>query len=328
MSRRFFKINIFAVLLLAVASVALVEGLESVKAQQAGTANTLKVSPVRTDVEINPGETKTVQTTVSNLTNEPINVRPIANDFVSSDEDGTPALILDADQYAPSHSLKRFISPLEDVVIPAGEAKTINVVISVPEDADAGGYFGSIRFAPASPDDGGQVNMSASVASLILLTVPGDFVENLNLTHFNIQQDGRPGSYFETPNALRASVRFENQGNIQTGPTGKIFVKNGNDIVYEAEFNNENPRELVLPGGARRWDIPLKDIGTFGHFTVHATFTYGQKNQTVEVSESFWVVPTVVIVAAVAALLLVVGFIIVMWIVIRKRRKGRLKKRR
>ena len=46
------------------------------------STNVLKVSPVRTDIEIKPGESKVVKTTVENLTNSAVVVRPIQNDFV------------------------------------------------------------------------------------------------------------------------------------------------------------------------------------------------------------------------------------------------------
>jgi hypothetical protein len=87
------------------------------------TANTLKVSPVRTDIEILPGETKSVPVTVTNLTNATVSVASITNDFVAGDDRGTPALILDADKFAPSHSLKRFMSPVPAMTIPAKQAK-------------------------------------------------------------------------------------------------------------------------------------------------------------------------------------------------------------
>src|SRR5690606_4469439 len=94
------------------------------------TANTLKVSPVRTDVEIPAGTTKSVEVIVTNLTSQPITVHPIENYFVAGDERGTPSLILDENQYAPTHSLKRFMAPLTNVTIPAKEAKIVNVVIT------------------------------------------------------------------------------------------------------------------------------------------------------------------------------------------------------
>ncbi len=318
--------KVWIVVALAVATVLLV-GLGSQSfAQSGGTANTLKVSPVRTDIEIEPGSSKVVNTTVTNLTNAPITVRPIENDFVAGDERGTPALILDENEYAPTHSLKRFLTPISDVTIPAGKAETISVEITVPKDAQAGGYFGAIRFASAEADSGGQVNLSPSVASLILLTVPGDFVEKLDLTDFDIQQGGKSGSFFNSSNDLQASVRFENKGNIQIGPFGKVSVKKGDKVVYEADFNTATPRDMVLPDGARRWDIPLKKIGSFGRYTVSGTFTYGQKNETVEINKSFWVVPTGVIIATVAGILIIVGLIVGIGIFLRGYKRRILRK--
>lgn len=294
---------------------------------QAQSANILKVSPVRSDIQIKPGETGEVEVTVTNLTGNDILVRPIENDFIQGDESGTPSLILDENEYAPTHSLKRFMSPLADVTIPANQSTIVTVVITVPADAQAGGYFGALRFAPSTPDSGGQVNLSASVASLILLTVPGPVEEKLNLTDFTIQQGGKEGADFRTPNDLKLAFRFENMGNIQMGPFGRISVKQGDKIVYEYDFNDKNPRDVILPDGARKWEVPLENIGEFGHYTVNATFTYGSKNQSIDVERSFWVIPTAFIIGALVGVLLLIGFIV--WLIFfLKGRKRRLARRR
>lgn len=290
------------------------------------STNVLKVSPVRTDIQIAPGETKTVRTVVTNLTNTAITVRPIENDFISGDENGTPALILDADKYAPTHSLKKFMTPLEDVTIPAREAQAVEVVITVPAGTQAGGYFGAVRFAPTNPEGDAQVNLSASVASLILMTVPGETVEKVDLSDFSIKQDGTAGSFFQKSENLSASVRFENKGNLQAGPFGKVSVKQGDKIVYEADFNDKDPKDMILPDSARKWDIPLKNIGGFGNYTVSATFTYGTQNQTIEVTRSFWVVPLGVIIAVIVGILVLIALIVGIWLFLRSYKKRVLRK--
>ncbi len=287
-------------------------------ASKSNPANTLKISPVRSDVQIKPGTTQTVQVTVSNLTKSPITVSPIENDFVAGDERGTPALILDADKYAPTHSLKRYMRPLPNLTIEANKGRTVDVVISVPKDAQPGGYFGAIRFAPTDPAGGGQVNLSGSVASLILMTVPGDTVEKLNLTNFDIQQSGKTSStFFQTPDDLKVALRFQNSGNIQLAPFGQLSVKQGDKIIYTADFNNGSPKDMVLPDSARRWDIPLDKIGTFGHYEIVGTFTYGSKNQTIEVTKSFWVVPMYVIIAAIVGFVVLILLIVGIWLGLR-----------
>lgn len=297
-------------------------------AETSASTNVLKISPVRRDIQINPGQSQTVDVTVSNLTDADITVRPIENDFTAGDEKGTPALILDQDEFAKTHSLKRFMVPLADVIIPAKKAKTVEVTIRVPADAQAGGYFGALRFAPTSPGGDQQVNLSASVASLILLTVPGDTVQKLTLTDFQIQQDGKSGTNFRTPKNLQVTFRFQNEGNIQLGPFGKISVTQGDKVVFENDFNSDEPRDVVLPDSARRWDIPLENIGEFGFYTVQATLTYGDNNQTVEATKTFWVIPTLYIIIAIATVVVLIGAIILVIVLIRKKRKSRQNYRR
>ncbi len=292
------------------------------------TANTLKVSPVRTDIQIKPGETGEVPITVTNLTGGDILVAPIENDFVQGDENGTPSIILDAKEYAPTHSLKRFMVPLKNVTVPANGSTVVKVKIAVPANAQAGGYFGALRFAPTTPDSGGQVNLSASVASLILLTVPGPVTEQLNLTNFDIQQGqgGKAATDFRTPNDLKVAFRFENKGNIQQGPFGKISVTQGGKLVYDYDFNQDTPREVILPDGARKWEAPLKEIGDFGYYTVQATFTYGSTNKTIEVEKSFWVIPTAFIIAAIAIVVVLIAGIVFLVIWLKGRRKRAIRR--
>lgn len=273
------------------------------------SVNTLKVSPVRTDVTIEPGSSKVIETIITNLTDETIVVDTLENDFVAGDERGTPSLVLDEGEYAPTRSLKRFIEPVGEVTVPANESVPVKVTVTVPADAKAGGYFGSVRFAPTQTSGDGQVNLSASVASIILLTVPGNLVEKATMTDFKVQQNGASSAYFGSGENLELFTRFANSGNVQVAPTGKVSVLKGDDVVYETDFNGKEPREMILPDSARRWEVPLKDIDGFGKYTVSATFTYGSSNQTIEATKSFWVIPVTVIVATVLAALVIIGAI-------------------
>lgn len=290
--------------------------------------NTLKVSPVRSDVTINAGSSDVVPVTITNLTDSAVTVRLVENDFIAGDERGTPALILDADKYAPTHSLKRFMEPMGNIVVPAKQATTVNVKITVPKDAQSGGYFGAVRFAPSNPEGGAQVNLSTSVASLILLTVPGPVTEKLNLTDFEIQQGTKAGSLFQTPDNLQVSFRFENKGNIQLAPFGQIAVQKGGKVVYTKNFNDQAPKEVVLPDSARRWDVPLDRIDSFGHYKVTATFTYGNKNQTIQVERTFWVIPIAYMIGGAIGLVVLIALIIVIVLALRNYKKRILRNSR
>jgi hypothetical protein len=313
------KTNIRVVATLVFAAVLLVvsSSSHSYAVDANNSPNTLKVSPVRSDISIAAGASDKVEVTITNLTSSPVTLQLVENDFIAGDERGTPALILDADKYAPTHSLKRFMKPMQNVTIPGNQSKLVDVEIDVPKDAQAGGYFGAIRFAPASPDGSAQVNLSTSVASLILLTVPGDIIEKMNLTDFSVQQNGKVDTMFQDGKNLELTFRFENKGSVQEAPFGKISVKRGSKVVYETDFNQEAPRDVVLPDSARRWDEALKNIDGFGEYEIHATLTYGTKNETVEATKKFWVVPVWVIIAASGGLVVLVLLIIGIWLGLR-----------
>ncbi len=290
----------------------------SVLAEQdtTSTANTIKVSPVRTDISIEPGQTDTVDITVSNPTDSDVRVSPIQNDFIAGDEDGTPALILDENEFAPSHSLKRFMQPVDDITIEANGSTTVELTIRVPADAEAGGYFGALRFAPSSPDDGGQVNLSPSVASLVLLTVPGDIEENLNLTNLDVALDGDVRNFFVNTDNMEAEVRFTNDSQVQLAPFGKLSVLKGDEIVHDVDFNIGEQPDVVLPDSARRWTVPIDNTDAFGRYTLSATFTYGSENKTVEMTKTFWVIP--VWVMAVGGLAVLAVIVLIVWLVRRQ----------
>lgn len=302
---------------LAFVSVAIATLLLGSSAYADQAANAITVSPVRSDVSIPAGKSQVVKIVVTNPTKTDVKITPVENDFVSNDENGTPSLISGPDQYAPTHSLKRFMAPLESFTLKAGSSKTLNVTISVPKTAQAGGYFGAVRLEPTSPDGGGQVNMSVNVAPLILLSVPGKVVDKLDLTSFKVEQNGMSKPYYQNGKDMSVAFRFENKGNVQEGPFGQIAVKKGNKVIYSTQFNNKVQRDQILPDGARKWDVPLKDIGSFGHYTVTATFSYGVSNQTIQVSKSFWVVPMKVVLLIIAGVIALIVVILGFWLFLR-----------
>ena len=290
-------------------------------------ANTLKIAPVRSDIMVKPGEIKKVDMKVTNLTNAPMTIRPIENDFIAGDEKGSPALILDDDKYAPTHSLKRFMVPMKNVTIPAKEMKTVTLTIRVPGDAKAGGYYGAVRFAPVAEDGSKSVNLNASAASLVLMTVPGKLTEELNLTNFDLKQNGKPASGFLTsPDNLGLALRFENKGNVQVAPFGQVYVKEGDKVIYTHDFNQSDPRDMVLPDSARRWDVPLDKLGKFGKYTIGATFTYGTTNKSIEVTKTIWIVPMAYIIGAIVGLLVLIALIVGLWLFLRGYKKRVLRK--
>jgi hypothetical protein len=252
-----------------------------------------------------------------NLTSVKSEYKAIVNDFVASnDESGQPALLLDSGQYASSHSLKRFVKPIPTFTLKPGQEKPIKVVISVPAKAAGGGYYGAVRFAPASSANGSHnVALSGSVGSLILIKVPGDIVDNMSIASFGVRKNDHQRVFFTNNKSLDGVVRFKNNGNIQEEPFGKIALKKGDKTLYTVEINNTNPRGNVLPDSIRKFSIPLKHVGSFGKYTLEGNFGYGN-GQLLSAKATFYVIPLFVIILVIILILLILFAIFVLprWI--------------
>jgi len=309
-------------LLVGVASVLMVTLHTGQASAQSETAKAIKVSPVRSELTIEAGKSAKVSTFVTNTTKAAVNYKIIENDFVAGDDEGTPSLILDENSYAPTHSLKRFMLPVSGVTVAPGATQQVDITITVPKSAQAGGYFGAVRFV-AGANAGSMVNFDASATSLILMTVPGDLVENLSLTNFEVRQNGNAAGNFRNADKLDLLVKFENTGNVQVAPYGKVSVTKGDKVVYSSDFNGGDPRGNVLPDSSRKWTVPLNNIGKFGKYTVHATFSYGTKNKTLDITKTIWIVPTMYIIGAIAALAVIFLILGLLVMLIRAKRANR-----
>ncbi len=277
-----------------------------------GAANGLKVSPVTTNIVIDKGESRTVTVYVQNVTKDTSAFQAVINDFVASNnETGQPALLLNPNQYAPSHSLKRYVAPISDFTLGPGEQKSVSVNITIPKDAVAGGYFGAVRFAPASLEGGNNVTLSASVGSLILVKVPGNFKEDLRLVSLDVRQgdDGAPQVVFMGGSTLTAAARFENKGDVQEQPFGKILLRQGGTQLASYEINNTTPRGNVLPDSIRKFTVKLDKVGLFGQYTVYGNFGFGSNGELLSGQTTFYVIPLLGIILVLLGIALVLFLI-------------------
>lgn len=283
--------------------------IPSASAQTQDGGSGIFISPVRTELVIAPGETKTVTVTVKNVTSSDTTYKAIINDFIAGDNElGQPALILDDDKFAPSHSLKTHIAPIPNISVNAGESKNVKVSVSMPKDAAGGGYFGAVRFLAISGKQGQNITLSASVGSLILVRVPGDIKEAMTLASFDVRKSetATSGSAFFTTNKnLHVVARFKNTGNVHEQPFGKVILRKGDKVLQTTEINNTDPKGNVLPDSIRRFSVKLDKVGSWGKYTVEGNFGYGTTGQLVSGKTSFFVLPLALIIAGLVLLGLV-----------------------
>lgn len=261
------------------------------------SGNGFRISPVRTEYVIDKGKSDTLVMTIENPADVPTKADIIVNDFVASEqEDGEPRLILNENESAPKNSFKSLVGDLADIELGPGEKKDVSIRISVPENANAGGYYGAVRVVPISNGIGdANVGLTASVGTIVLVRVPGNLKERLDLLEFTAAQDGKAKSFFTNGN-VSSLIRLKNEGDIHVKPFGKVQVKNMfGKVVHEFELNIDErtkERDNILPASTRRFNNDFPDKNWLGRYTIHANIGYSQGGgDLISTQATFWYMP-------------------------------------
>jgi hypothetical protein len=268
------------------------------------------VSPVREELVIEPGKSQTVTLTIENATNNTTVARAIVNDFeAAGDETGQPKILLDENVSAGSNSFKSLIGKLPSLNLGAHGKKQMDVTVSVPANANAGGYYGAIRFISDTGQNDKNVALSASVGTIFLVKVPGNLKESLQLVEFTAAKNGSNGRLFINSGEMTIVTRLRNDGTIHVKPFGRVAITDGRGKEIEAyEFNNVEPRANVLPNSTRKFEDKLKNKSWLGKYTVTANFGYGSSGSLITAKTTFWVIPTwFMILVGVIIVALIVG---------------------
>lgn len=274
--------------------------------QEAGSG--LSVSPTRTELTIEPGGEDVLRISLRNVTNNTIVARPVVNDFFSDNETGQPQLLINEERDVPS--IKPFLKELEDVTLAQGAEATVEIPVTVPSDTAPGGYYGVVRYLAipegASAPDEGQVSLTASISSILLVEVPGDVREQVQLRNVLFYRQGVTGSFF-TSKPEQVGVEIVNQGNGFIKPFGNVMVKNpfGKE-VQSYEMNTGNPRNNVLPESTRVFKEDLSGISVPGRYTTTASVSFGNGGEVLTLTKTFWYLP---IWFVIAVLVLIAGIV-------------------
>lgn len=268
------------------------------RAQQNGNGGSgLSISPTRSELRIERGKTDEVKVSVRNVTRGAIVAKPFVADFESDNETGEPKLLVDTSK-RNSASIFNFVKGLTDVPLAPGENKELTYTITIPSDAPAGAYYGAIayRAVPANQantdGDGGQVALTANVASLVLVEVPGDITEKIQIMSIKALSNGKGGSLF-AKKPTHAGITIKNLGNSFAKPFGTVTLTNmSGKQIHSYEINNSTPRSNILPKTSRTFTDEIKNISKPGRYTITANISFGSGGEVISQKTSFWYVPT------------------------------------
>ena len=298
-------------LIVSIASLTLVAVPVSNAFAQSNAGSGLRISPTRTELSIKPGEAGTVSLTVKNVTKGAIIAKALVNDFEADNNTGEPKLLTD-DKKISASSIRNFLLGFDDLDLAAGQEKEVIIPVQIPSDASPGAYYGVIRYQAVPKTTGeqgaGQVALTASVGSLVLIEVPGNIVEKVSVLSVKAYlTNGKSGSIF-TKKPTQSGITVKNLGNSFAKPFGQVQVLNMQGKQVAAyELNNSTPRGNILPGSTRIFKDELKGITSPGRYKITANVSYGRGGEVLNVSNTFWYLPVWLLLALGILALLLIG---------------------
>lgn len=272
----------------------------------------MEISPLVIDDTVSPGQQLTRTIHLRNLTSVGVIATPEVHDFTASgDESGNPNIDT-KDTTNTSYSLRHWITGLSPVHLNAGQSVTVDIPVSVPEDAEPGGHYGAVLFTLSADATSGSssVALGASIGTLFLLRVTGTVTEKLALQDFYTINHAGDRSAWHDSGPINFVVRVKNLGSVHEKPEGNIAVtdmlgrKVGTVIVNDKNGN-------ALPGSIRRFDQTLPNTHLFGIYWAKLSLSYAD-GQKITKTIAFFVVPWQLIILLVLALLIVI-YIVRTW---------------
>ncbi len=259
----------------------------------------LTLTPVRIEVQGDPGQSLTEEMTLVNEQGSTITYYSSFSNFEAQGDTGSPAFV------EPTDDIGTWMKTAESITLSAGESKTVRILITIPSDAEPGGHFGAVFWGTAAPNaTPGQVAISAKTGMLVLLSVNGEVKEAGGLIDFNTKDK----KFWYNTLPVSFEYRFKNDGGDRVKPSGKITIR---DTIYiRAARLDANPVEgNVLPSSIRKFKVdwikhaeaaPAGFLHTVGYqwknfalglYSAHIDLVYGSQAQHTKKVVWFFVFP-------------------------------------
>lgn len=230
--------------------------------------------------------------------------------FQAKDESGSPLFI----PYSKDHSeLPDWLSfTNKTVIIPKNSFAEIPFSITIPSDIHSGSYYAAITVSDNQASSNPSVStIQTKTAILIFLNVKGENKELAALLDFV------PSSKLTSSTTDTLTYRIQNQGNVYLQPQGTITLKNAFGRIIATEDANLKGNK-IMTGSTRKIETIIDTGWTIGPITAELKLNYGENQQTLNSSTTFWIFPLKTLGALLAGLIL----LILSWKIIKKTKKA------
>jgi len=275
-------------------------------------AGDFALGPGKTELWMDPGEKVTKQLYVANRLGKTMNFIIEIEDFRGS-RDPEQTVVLLGEERGP-YSLKDYLHPeVMEFILKHGERITLPIEISIPEDAEPGGLYGSVLVRTERPPElelegkEGEavsgIKLISRLGTLFFIRVKGDVVENGFLGDFSTAKD------FYEKGPVPFELLFENNGSTHLIPYGLIEIKN---LLGRKIDEIELEPWFAMPDALRSRKVIWERGLLFGRYTATAKVNRGYGDIIDQKSIDFWVIPWKIILIGLVLLVIIIGLL--MWI--------------
>jgi hypothetical protein len=269
------------------------------------------IGPGRFELVLAPGESRTVELLVSNRMGDGRIFSFTTEDMEADSTKNDGSVNLLGERTGP-YTIKDFISvPYPEFYLEHGERARVPVTISLPADAEPGGFYGSLLTSIISnpndvEDTSGATPSSviiSRIATLFFVTTPGGIVRDSELIDFRTLNK----QSFFTKGPVTFMIESENYGTVHVAASGVLTVKNmlGDDVG-----SVELEPWFILPGAVRTRQVDWNREFLFGRYEATVQINRGYDNIVDEKTFVFWVFPWKIV-------LMIFGGLFVFFMIIR-----------
>lgn len=161
----------------------------SVFISQVSAAINYTLTPIRYEVNMQPGETKTLPASIRNNGTWTVTLPATVSDFQSNGLTGVPSIVRKSELVYPDQELSTWISlSANSVTLAPGEEGTINFTISAPTSATPGGHYGAVIFNNPGTEvsSGWNISINVDYGILILVNIAWDVIVDAEIWNPNI----------------------------------------------------------------------------------------------------------------------------------------------
>lgn len=240
--------------------------------------------PPRLEVTAKPGEVITKEIKIRNESKNEKFINTTSQDFIITDDLGTPLQITNTDQSMNRWAASSWIqvSPSR-VRLKPGETKSLTLTIITPEDAIPGGHYAMVLHSPNNDVTISQTGaaIQTNVGTLVYITVPGEITENASIKEFSAPR-------FSEYGPINFKTIITNLSDIHITPAGSINIYNTFGFQTSTiKLNNTN----IFPYTSREFLSTLNRKLMFGRYKAQINAVYGATGQLLTATLFFWVIP-------------------------------------